>query len=215
MSGDLFGDFILWGLAFIFSTTVHEASHAFVAKLGGDLTAYSVGQASLNPMPHIKREPVGMILFPVITFFLNAGQFMIGWASAPYDPHWAARYPKRSALMALAGPLSNTVIFLIAFVILKFGFGGFHATLDPESVLSVVHLFFKILLQLNLILLIFNLLPLPPLDGSEAILLFFPESAAEEVRSKIRSLGLFGLLIALLVFNVIYGPIIRFVISLT
>src|SRR5215470_15270748 len=100
----LANDFILF-VAFLFSTTCHEASHALVAKLGGDETAAQGGQVTLNPVPHIRREPWGMVVFPILSFLFT--QSMIGWASAPFDPEWERRYPRRAAWMALAGPAAN------------------------------------------------------------------------------------------------------------
>src|SRR4029078_11021706 len=93
---------VLWFLAFLFSTTVHEAMHAWAALKGGDPTAYHAGQVSLSPLPHIRREPFGMLILPLLTAVTQG--WAIGWASAPYDPHWAARYPRRAAWMAAAGP---------------------------------------------------------------------------------------------------------------
>jgi len=75
-------------VVFLFSTTCHEASHALVAKLGGDSTAALGGQVSLNPIPHIRRSLFGMVVFPIASFLLSGG--MIGWASAPYDPPGSA-----------------------------------------------------------------------------------------------------------------------------
>jgi Zn-dependent protease len=214
-SGNLLADLLLWSLAFIFSTTVHEASHALVAALGGDFTAHAGGQVTLNPLPHIKREPMGMIVIPILSFLFNHGQFMIGWASAPYDPAWAMRYPRKSALMALAGPAANTLVAMISFLFLKFVL-GFHIMAgfgDSGGITAVINQFFFILLELNLVLAIFNLIPFPPLDGSEIILLFFPENRANEVRHKIRSMGFFGILIAWVLFPYIFSPVASFVFS--
>src|SRR6478672_6038183 len=97
-------------VVFLFSTTCHEASHALVAKLGGDTTA--ARQVTLNPIPHIQREPWGMVVIPILAFLFSHS--MIGWASAPFDPSWERRYPRRSALMALAGPAANFTLMLIA-----------------------------------------------------------------------------------------------------
>src|SRR5688572_25160812 len=108
-----------WFVVFLFSTTLHEASHAFAAQRLGDVTAYGGGQVTLNPLPHIRREPLGMVVVPLLSFFLSG--WMFGWASAPYDPIWAQRSPKRAALMALAGPLSNLLLVLIAGTVLRVG----------------------------------------------------------------------------------------------
>src|SRR6476469_10954504 len=107
----------LWFVAFLFSTTVHEAMHALVALRGGDPTAYHGGQVSLSPIPHIRREPIGMLLVPLFTALTQG--WAMGWASAPYDPVWAERHPKRAALMAAAGPAGNFIIAGIAFVLIK------------------------------------------------------------------------------------------------
>ena len=74
----------LWFVAFLFSTTVHEAMHALVAWKGGDPTAYHGGQVTLSPIPHIRREPIGMLAVPLLTAMTKG--WAIGWASAPYDP---------------------------------------------------------------------------------------------------------------------------------
>ena len=100
----------LWFLAFLFSTTVHEAMHALAALKGGDPTAYHGGQVSLSPIPHIRREPIGMLVVPLLTALTQG--WAIGWASTPYDTRWAAQYPKRAALMAAAGPAGNLSIAL-------------------------------------------------------------------------------------------------------
>src|SRR6476659_583779 len=103
---------LTWCVAFIFSTTLHEAGHALAALKLGDPTAYEGGQVSLNPWPHIRREPLGMVIVPIASFALNG--WMMGWASAPFDPEWAHRYPKRAALMAAAGPAANLLLVLLS-----------------------------------------------------------------------------------------------------
>jgi hypothetical protein len=109
----------VWFVAFLFSTTLHEAAHAFAAWRLGDSTAYHGGQASLNPIPHVRREPFGMVLIPIVSYAL--GGWMFGWASAPFDPMWAARYPKRAGLMALAGPIANLVLVIASGVAITVG----------------------------------------------------------------------------------------------
>src|ERR1051325_11496324 len=83
----------IWFVAFLFSTTVHEAMHALVAWKGGDPTAYHGGQVSLSPVPHIRREPIGMLVVPLLTSLTQG--WAIGWASAPYDTNWAPAHPVR------------------------------------------------------------------------------------------------------------------------
>ncbi|CAM2068461.1 Site-2 protease family protein [Sulfidibacter corallicola] len=199
---------LLWSISFTFSLTLHEAAHALVGKLGGDLTAYATGQVSLNPIPHMKREPMGMIVIPLVSFFIYNGGWMLGWASAPYDPIWAERHPRKSALMALAGPVSNLILFILSAIAYKmlYAFG----TGMSEELFTTLAMLALIMYKLNLILALFNFIPLPPLDGAEIILLFFPENQASMIRARIRSLGIFGLFLAWILFPYIYRPIRAF-----
>jgi Zn-dependent protease len=193
-------------VVFLFSTTCHEAAHAWVAQRGGDSTAALGGQVSLNPIPHIRRSPFGMVVMPLIGFFL-AGGYMIGWASAPYDPLWERRYPKRSAWMALAGPAANfTLMFLAAFA-LKAGraFDLFQRHSNSSS-MGFIFTILMITFMLNLVLGTFNLLPAPPLDGSTAIMLFMSESGAQKYLDWLRgnSFAIAGLLVGLIIFQRIF-----------
>ena len=213
---DLTPDFLvfgfIWYVAFLFSTTCHEAAHALVAKMGGDETAELGGQVSLNPVPHMRREPWGMILIPMISYLFTHAMF--GWASAPYDPLWERRHPRRSGWMALAGPTANFSLMLIAVAGLHLGAaqGWFHP--DPvtghrDFASTTLLIFFS----LNLLLGTFNLLPVAPLDGSTVILLFMSEKTAQRYLDWLRgnSLAMAGLLVAILVFRYIYEPINIFV----
>ncbi len=110
---------LIWYVVFLFSTTCHEAAHAFAAKLGGDLTAFHGGQVSLDPIPHIRREPFGMVVFPILSFI--TGGWMMGWASAPYDPEWSYRHPRRAAWMSLAGPAANLSLAILAGILIHAG----------------------------------------------------------------------------------------------
>src|SRR5690348_7572570 len=105
-------DAVTYFIVFLFSTTLHEAAHAWAALRGGDLTAYHGGQVSLDPRPHIKREPFGMVVLPLVSAL--AFGWPMGYASAPYDPDWARRHPRRAALMALAGPGANLLLVVVA-----------------------------------------------------------------------------------------------------
>jgi len=191
----------IWYIAFLFSTTCHEASHALAAKIGGDETAALGGQVTLNPLPHIRREPIGMVLVPVLAYVLT--QSMIGWASAPFDPLWERRHPKRSAWMALAGPAANFTLMLLAALVLRIGVAQHWLALDasgkPGFALVTLMAFFR----LNLLLGTFNLLPVAPLDGSTGIMLFMSERTALKYLDWLRgnSFAMLGLLLALLVFR--------------
>jgi hypothetical protein len=117
---------LIYYIVFLFSTTVHEAAHAWAAKIGGDLTSYHGGQVSLDPRPHIQREPFGMVILPLISTLTTGWPF--GYASAPYDPQWAMRHPKRAAWMALAGPGSNLALVVLSVIVIRIGMlaGGFY-----------------------------------------------------------------------------------------
>jgi len=205
----------VWYVAFLFSTTCHEAAHALVAKWGGDDTAARGGQVSLNPVPHIQREPWGMVLIPILSFIFTRG--MIGWASAPFNPEWERRHPRRAALMALAGPAANYTLMLLAAVGLRAGhsMGWLHTNLEtgrPDLATTALFVFFS----LNLLLGTFNLLPVPPLDGSAGIMLFMSESRAQRYLDWLRgnSFAMAGLLVGLLVFRYFYGPVENFAFNL-
>ncbi len=198
-------------VAFLFSTTCHEAAHALVAKLGGDSTAASGGQVTLNPVPHIQREPWGMVVIPILAFLFT--QSMIGWASAPFDPLWERRHPRRAALMALAGPAANYSLMLLAVIGLRVGMSAGFLHVDPithrpDFAMTILLVFFS----LNLLLGTFNLLPVPPLDGSGVIMLFMSEGTAQRYLDWLRgsSYARLGLLLGLLVFRYVYAPVENF-----
>jgi Zn-dependent protease len=216
----------IWFVAFLFSTTLHEAGHAFAAYRLGDPTAYHGGQVSLNPLPHMKREPFGMVLVPILSFMLSAARggsgWMFGWASAPYDPFWAQRHPKRAALMALAGPLANLLIVIVSGAAIA---GGRVAgVLSEPARISFAQVtqataqggawdgaatLLSVLFSLNLILFLFNLLPLPPMDGSAVIQLLMTDEVGRRWQQVIAQpmLGLIGLLVAWRVFGFVFNPV--------
>ncbi len=218
----------IWYAVFLLSTTAHEAAHAATARLGGDDTAYLTGQVSLNPIPHVRREPFGTVVVPLLTFLLYRGNWMIGWASAPYDPRWEDRHPKRAAAMALAGPGANLLLAALAFGILKLGIAAEWWFESPAPVIDglvVPHpegpgylegltIFLSILLTLNVLLFVFNLIPVPPLDGASVLAGFLP--AVRRLRDHMRSngmLGFVGIIIAWQLLARIYIPVLRAVVG--
>ena len=200
----------VWYVAFLFSTTCHEAAHALVAKLGGDETAALGGQVTLNPLPHIQREPWGMVVFPILSFFVFKSG-MIGWASAPFDPQWERRHPRRAALMALAGPAANYTLMLLAAIGLRLGQSMGWLQRNPETGLpNLLAVALSVFFSLNLLLGTFNLLPVPPLDGSAGIMVFMSESRAQRYLAWLRgnNFAIAGLLVGLVVFQRIF-PYVR------
>lgn len=198
----------LWYAVFVLSTSCHEAAHAWSALKLGDDTAARGGQVSLNPWPHVRREPFGMVVVPLLAWF-SAG-WMLGWASAPYNAAWARQWPKRAALMALAGPAANLLLVLAAALLIRVGI-EWNVLTAPASLSSMhladavnagpwdtVAMILSITLSLNLLLCVFNLLPLPPLDGSSVPLLLLPAALAEKYNNALRNpmLQIVGLIAA-------------------
>jgi Zn-dependent protease len=210
---------ITWYVVLLAALTCHEAAHGLAALKLGDPTAYRQGQVTLDPVAHIRREPFGTVVMPILSFIL-AG-WMIGWASSPYDPHWARQNRRRAALMALAGPLANLILVVIAGLAIRGGIllGVFYA---PESITfeqvtaatspgfaNSASVALSIVFSLNLILFVFNLIPLPPLDGSEVLSLFLSDRAAERYAALLRQSGfrVIGLIVAWQLLDVVLDPV--------
>ena len=204
----------IWYIAFLFSTTCHEASHALVAKLGGDDTADRAGQVTLNPVPHIRREPWGMVVIPLVSFLFFG--WMIGWASAPYNPEWQARHPRRGGLMALAGPAANFALMGIAAILIRVGLGSGWLGSLPDGRPGMLDIILIAFFRLNLLLGIFNLFPVPPLDGSTGVMVFMDDSTARRYMNWLRTTPYrsLGLLVALLAFRYFYAPVEKFATNL-
>ena len=217
-------DFLALGfleyVVFLFSTTCHEAAHALVAKWGGDTTALEAGQVSLNPLPHIRREPFGMVVMPLLGLATGT---LIGWASTPYNPKWAQEHPKRAAWMSLAGPVANFTMAIISGVIMRIGLamGSFiPAEFSFTQVVAVpagaggvavgVATVLSVMFSLNILLGTFNLIPFPPLDGYGILGLFTTEQGAlrlQEWRVKMGAMAIIGLVVAWQVFDRVYSPL--------
>jgi Zn-dependent protease len=212
---------IVWYAVFLLSTTIHEAAHAWAASRGGDLTAYHGGQVSLDPMPHIRQEPLGTVIVPIVSYVLSNFSWMIGWASTPYDPFWADRHPHRAAWMSLAGPAANLMLVVAAALAIRLGIllGVFSA---PDSIsfthvvsalaggwLNGLAVLLSILFTLNVVLFVFNLLPVPPLDGSGVVALFMSEDLARRYQAVVHQPVFMwvGLLVAWKLFGVIFSGV--------
>jgi len=211
----------LWYIAFLMSTVCHEAAHALVAKWGGDDTAYAGGQVSLDPIPHIKREPFGLVVVPIITLISSGAMF--GWGSAPFNPYWQVQFPRRAALMALAGPLANFTLAMITAIIIHLGLRsgvfvlpgslstGMQLIAAPNnSFLDGMATFLSIMFILNVILGVFNLLPVPPLDGYSVIGLLLPEDLHLKMIEIARGpeFSLIGILVVWKIFPLLASPVL-------
>lgn len=210
---------LLWFVVFVVSTTFHEAAHGFAALKFGDRTAYDAGLVTLDPIPHVQRSPFGMLLVPILSYAL--GGWMIGWASTPYDPYWAHGNRRQGALMALAGPVANLALIVIAALLIRIGMllGIFAEPARVTWVQTTVAaspgiatgaaVVVSVLFSLNLILLVFNLLPLPPLDGSEVVSLFLSDSTAERYREFMAqpAASMIGLIVAWNLMDFLLRPV--------
>lgn len=217
---------LLWYAVLIASLTFHEASHAWAAARGGDATAYRLGQVSLDPRPHMRREPVGMLVIPLLSFGMSG--YMFGWASTPYDPRWARQYPRRAAWMALAGPAANLALVFGAALCIRAGVlaGVFQ---PPEAVgfaqvvvaagaglWPILATLVSITFTLNLLLCVFNLLPVPPLDGAAALGLLVDEARARDLQGFFAQprFALVGLVLAWLLIGEFFWPLFRWSLGL-
>lgn len=159
--------FLFQILILIFSVIVHEVSHGYAASALGDDTARYEGRLTLNPLKHL--DPVGSFLVPVASYML--GGFIIGWAKpVPYNPHNLRVGRWSEALVALAGPASNIVLALIFGLLIRLG----GEALGP-AYLEITTL----IVFINIVLALFNLVPISPLDGSKVLYAIFPERFRE------------------------------------
>ena len=169
----------------LFAITLHEAAHGYVARHFGDMTAYQAGRISLNPLRHI--DPVGTILLPLLTLAL--GGILFGWAKPVPVNFGALRHPKQDMLwVAIAGPASNLLMALLWALMIKLVW-LFPGSYFSEPLLEMAQIGIKI----NVILMVLNLLPLPPLDGGRVAVSLLPHRQAYQL-SRIEPYGLFILI---------------------
>ena len=171
----------VWSIPVLFAITLHEVSHGWVARLYGDRTAESLGRLSLNPFRHI--DPIGTVLVPAISLFI--GGIVFGWAKPVPVVTSNLRNPRADmAKVAIAGPLSNLVMALLWGLVLRLA-------LNPQqgSMGELILYMAAAGVAINLILMVLNLFPLPPLDGSRVLNGFLPEKWALQV-DKVERFGL-------------------------
>lgn len=155
-------EIILIFIILLYAIILHELMHGLVAYKLGDPTAKYEGRLTLNPFPHI--DPFGTVFLPFLTFFLTG--FIFGYAKpVPYNPYNLKNPSRDSILIALAGPLTNIVLALLFSLTYKILF-----TLQPLLFFSLKNIFI-FAIRINLLLAFFNLLPIPPLDGSKLLLI--------------------------------------------
>ena len=173
----------------LFSLTIHEMAHAVTADWYGDPTARRLGRISLNPLVHL--DPVGSVLLPLMAFYL--GGFIFGWAKpVPVNTANLQNHRRDFLVIAAAGPASNIVMAIGASALLGLVPGGLGAAEGTPAVLATLLLF---MVQLNLILAVFNMLPIPPLDGGNVLAGLLPETLAASYDRLIRPFGFLILIV--------------------
>ena len=169
----------------LFSVILHEMAHGYAALSLGDPTAKNAGRLTLNPVPHI--DPIGSLLMPFLLILLHS-PFLFGWAKPVPVNHFNLRDQKYgSAKVSFAGPAANFGIAIVFGLLLRF-FSAQLSAISPDLIL-----FFRSIVELNLILGIFNLVPIPPLDGSHILFDFLPQSFSS-VKQFLAQYGIFILL---------------------
>ncbi len=188
-------DFILYLPILLFSVILHEFAHGYSAYRYGDDTAYLSGRLTLNPIAHI--DPVGTVVLPLVCYF--AGWPMIGWAKpVPINPYRLRNPRADMPKVAFAGPLTNIILVVIAAILFKVALTAGFTSKALTSILLYT-------IMINLILAIFNLIPVPPLDGSKVLAGFLPDSMAD----KLMRLERYGMIIVLvLVFSGIFSKLV-------
>lgn len=156
-------DFVFAIAVLIMSVVIHEISHGYAANFLGDPTARLSGRLTLNPLSHL--DPIGSVLVPLITYL--SGGFIIGWAKpVPFNPYNLSDQKWGPGIVALAGPLSNILIALIFGFVIRFSSG--------ENLTSPFFMILGFVVFINIILAIFNMIPIPPLDGSKVLFALLP-----------------------------------------
>ncbi|MDD3018577.1 MAG: site-2 protease family protein [Comamonas sp.] len=173
---------LIYALPVLFSITIHEAAHGYVARYFGDHTASMLGRITLNPLKHI--DPVGTILMPLLLYFATSGAFLFGYAKPVPVNFGNLRHPKRDMVwVALAGPLSNllqALLWLALFIVLL-GLG-----IDERFFVEMA----RAGVLVNLVMWAFNLFPLPPLDGGRILVGLLPYRMAYPI-SRVEPYGFF------------------------
>lgn len=197
---------VIYALPVIFAITVHEAAHGYAAKHFGDMTAFKAGRITLNPLKHI--DPFGTILLPALTIML--GGILFGWAKPVPVDFARLRNPKKDMLwVAAAGPASNFVMAIFWVLVMKFSVNM------PEAFALPMALMAKAGVSINIVLMVLNLLPLPPLDGGRIAVSLLPIRLARPF-AQIERYGFIILIVLLFsgVLSRILDPLINLVYAL-
>lgn len=189
----------------LFSVMIHEISHGLMAFRLGDPTAKLAGRLTLNPLKHI--DPVGSILLPLLLYAVSGGSFVFGWAKpVPYNPNFLKDPKRGGGLIALAGPASNLSLAVI-FGMFSRILSATHPAFIPGPLVALLDL----VVLTNIVLAVFNLVPIPPLDGSKVLFSFLPESPpAWKAQAFLDRYGLVFLILFMLYGFGLIMPVISF-----
>ena len=194
------GKILIWFVIFLLSLTVHECAHAFAAEKSGDPTGRYLGRITLNPIPHI--DILGTVIFPLIAF--TSGAMMFGWAKpVPFNPMNLRDRRWGEICIALAGPFSNILLVILFMIIGKLvlpdtrilEYALYYDDANPVAMVLATGI------QLNVVLAVFNLIPIPPLDGHHVLRNLLPDSLAESY-AQIPDMVGFAVLLMLMYFGI-------------
>lgn len=205
MVGNIIADAILYAVPLLFAVILHEVAHGWVAEKRGDPTARMMGRITLNPISHI--DLVGTVILPLI-LLVTKSPFLFGWAK-PVPVNFANLKGGRRdmALVSLAGPMTNFLLACISALVFR-GIQGGHIAAPGQLDWILVPLRHMTLIsvEFNLVLMVINLMPIPPLDGGHILMGILPYSLA----SKLESMERYGLLIVLLLIGTgLWGYVVR------
>jgi Zn-dependent protease len=193
-----------WAIPILFAITLHEVAHGWVARYFGDSTAARLGRLSLNPIKHV--DPIGTLLVPTLMWLFSG--FLFGWAKPVPVVSANLRQPRQHmAIVAVAGPLANLVMALFWAGVFKLALslGGQGAGAQFVTLMAIGGI------AINLILMVLNLLPIPPLDGSRVLNGFLPERQAQQV-DRLEKYGLVIIIVLLFTGTLgrILGPLLGY-----
>lgn len=180
----------------IMSVVIHEVAHGYAALFMGDVTAKYEGRLTMNPIKHL--DPFGSVIFPLILAMINPG-LVFGWAKpVPYNPYNLRNKRWGELLVAIAGPISNILLAILMGIVVRFG---------PMMNLPIAFYdLAELTVVINIYLAVFNMMPIPPLDGSKVLFALFPESA-DKFRGALERYGILFLFVFIFFLSGIISPI--------